>query len=174
MQTPTDRARGPRAGWLYLFLSSIRCSLPVPGRAGRSCEGRGARGETPLPGRSLSCGNQDYSGCRRQRIGRVARALAGVIRSCLSSVVVFCPGRAAACFPPRATSVFCLKCTVNCAMLSPSNNCDILHKSSVPPSWRRTSFVGVQPIHPKGDSQCRAFVCPYSHVGVAFSDWWQR
>ena len=69
MQTPTDRARGPRAGLLYPFLSSIRCSVPCPGRA---VQARASHDER-----------------------------------------------------------FCLNSTVCCAMLSPSDSCDILHKSSV-------------------------------------------
>jgi hypothetical protein len=96
---------------------------------------------------------------------RARRRRAGFIRSYLSSAVVFSPpvvlGRGASCCcargacvarfpPPRAPRPRRLKCTKNCAMLSPEDSCDILHKSSVSPSWRRTSPADVHPIDGKG------------------------
>ena len=108
-ETPTDRTEtGREAKCCYLGACVAL--------------GGGARGETLLSGRVLSGGEQDYSGCRRQRIGRVARVLACFIRSCLPSVVVFLVLVVLSRRVTSATRVFCLNNTVCCAMLSPSDN----------------------------------------------------
>ena len=152
MQTPTDRARGKEgrgASWGRLVMrhsSGVSCDRDRPEtRRGASCGGRNAA----APARASHWGEHDYSGWRRQRIGRVARVLAGFIRSCLPSVVVFLVSVVLSRRVPRTTSVFCLNSTVSCAMLSPSASCAILHKSSVSPRGRRT-LPANHPIDAKG------------------------
>jgi hypothetical protein len=56
---------------------------------------------------------------------------------------------------------FCLKCTVCCAMLSPSDSCVILHKSSVSPGWRRTLPADLHPIDEKAVSMSRIRLSPF-------------
>ena len=79
-------------------------------------------------------------------------------------------GRVRRTLPAPRNARLVLEIHENSAIVVLEDSCDILHKSSVSPSWRRTSpLTCTQSMERR--SQCRDFVCPNTHVVVASSDW---